>query len=151
MKVMMYRGKEIASGEWFHGYCVKCYDNNRQRHETVIFEPDVNFYSHGETDGWYIVDENTVGMDTGLFDKNGMSIYDGDILESRASSNRSDWKRWLVRYSDGGFTIECSPVKHGRRRYAAETLLLCVDEIVLLGLEIIGNIHDNGDLIGGCN
>ena len=92
----------------------------------------------------------TVGQYTGLTDKNGKKIFEGDILESRASEIKEDWKIWQVGFEDGCFAFDSvrKSIK-SRRKFKHEQNLLCVDEIELYGLEVIGNIHDNPDLLKG--
>lgn len=90
---------------------------------------------------------DTVGQYTGLTDKNGKKIFEGDILESRASEYKEDWKKWTVLFQDGSFCFERENLK--KRKYKHEQNLLCEDEIELYGLVIIGNIHDNPELLTG--
>ena len=87
----------------------------------------------------------TVAHCTGLKDKNGKLIFTGDIVESRASENQADWKRWVVGFSDGSFCFNRKNPKKRKHKY--EENLLCVDEIELYGLTVIGNIHDNPELL----
>ena len=84
----------------------------------------------------YIVDPATVGQYTGLCDKDGKKIFEGDILMSN---------RWAcpchVSFIDGGFTLEEGETAEnlGANFYDCEG-----DEIE--DIQVIGNIHDTPDL-----
>lgn len=84
---------------------------------------------------------------TGLKDKNGKEIYEGDILISKASENPKDHKMWLVSYQDGGFVIDYKhKQKDKRKRSKCETEILCEDNIWIYGMEVKGNIYENPEL-----
>lgn len=102
------------------------------------------------TDGGYYIQEHsvlpeTVGQFAGLEDSNGRKIFEGDIVESRASENKEDWKRWQVIFYDGSYCFERD--NPHKRKHKHEQNLLSEDEIELYGLVVVGNIHDNPELL----
>ena len=96
------------------------------------------------------VDNNRfkIMQSTGLKDKNGADIYEGDILLSTASENQEDWKKWQVYFEDGRFLIDYKQIpKDKRKRKNLEIEDLCEDNIWLYGLKVIGNIYEKPELM----
>ena len=88
----------------------------------------------------------TVGQFTGLTDKNGKKIFEGDIVRVLGNQQVEDWKNVdyiaLIAFLDGGFcAIDGTVEDHAFRRYG----LVRMD----FDLEVIGNIHDNPELLKG--
>ena len=97
---------------------------------------------------WMKFDNVIFMQSTGLKDKNGTEIYEGDILLSKASENQEDWKKWQVHYADGRFLIDYKEIpKDKRKRTNLELEDLCEDNIWLYGLKVIGNIYENPELM----
>lgn len=139
------RGKRKDNGEWVTGYYVF------QRKRSGVFGQKI---SELDFDRHLIIDlrgnsheviPETVVRCTGLEDKNGKLIFEGDIVESRASENQDDWKKWVVTFSDGSFCFEREIPRKRKHKY--EQNLLGIDNIELYGLTVIGNVYDNLELL----
>lgn len=113
----------------------------KSRHEDVwyyggIFQTGADCFvvKRGNWEPYLIcnIDPNTVGQFTGLYDKNGNEIYEGDIYRYDNPDSINE-----VSYcTGGGFAgFDLTPAIHSENR--------------LLDVEVIGNIHDNPDLLKG--
>ena len=137
MREIKFRGKRLDNGEWIEG------DLLRMNGHWFIFPGP----APGGIDK-YEVDPATVGEFTGLKDKNGKEIYEGDIIECIGSDNKPI--RHIVRYNDekGGYSqllfmgnsLTCEPYDGG---------LINQNYICEMDKYIVGNIHDNLELLKG--
>jgi uncharacterized phage protein (TIGR01671 family) len=144
MREILFRGKRIDNGQWVEGFVSRhtiCAELTYIA--TVIEIPIKKFYK----DESYEVDESTVGQFTGLLDKNGKKIFEGDIVSGTALlRERSGVIVWIkqlagfgVRYAERNDPTawqESSILKDiERHRYSD----FCA--------KVVGNIHDNPELL----
>jgi uncharacterized phage protein (TIGR01671 family) len=133
MREILFRGKRIDNGEWIEGfYCTYKFDNIRPVAKRHYIMP---LWTNHENE----VDPTTVGQYTGLTDKNGKRIFEGDILQYK---NETCWViNWCAeetRFVVTGY-IDGKKCEH-----------ICIDT-VFRDFEVIGNIHDNPDLVEGAD
>ena len=130
MRKIKFRGKSIDGKEWLYGDLVSSLDEKR----FVILENDKGSNDICE------VDPETIGQFTGLMDKNGNEIYEGDIVKW------SNGMLYAVKFWDGMFYAsieECNEGIFGG--FPLHRLIEYEDG----GCEIVGNIHDNTELMKG--
>lgn len=125
MREIKFRGKRLDNGEWLYGSLVIL--NGRY----FIFD-DANRHE---------VDPTTVGEFTGLKDKNGKEIYEGDVIRSPLSEDKTRPHR--IFYHTGNAAFMGALIDRKELCY----LRLDQDWIYKFGKEVIGNIHDNPELI----
>ena len=136
MKEILFRGKRIDNGEWIEGYYVKTVDYLTDSAVHLIIELPSAFYPRGEIAGEYEINSSTVGQYTGLTDKNGKKIFEGDIVEFRTSLKKYYAK---VYYKKGMWSLY---IKGFNDRY-----MLSVAVENDYSVKVIGNIHDNPELL----
>ncbi len=135
-----FRGKVADEpDEWIYGWLVSK-DRIYQEKETK------NTKCCGV--GIFNVKEETVGQYTGLKDKNGNKIYEGDIIEFSYDAFVGNFDTFIAKgkivFMYGAFYIECFDNK-GKTIY--EIYLLY--SINLDDIEKVGNIYDNPELLEG--
>ena len=128
MRTIKFRGKRVDNGEWVYGYLL------RMRGVSYIYP----YHAHnGET--IYEVIPDTVGQFTGLHDKNGKEIYEGDVIRSDGYSGA----RHYVGYRKEeamfvAFIIGTTPQDY------CGVYQHWIDDF---NKEVIGNIYDNPELL----
>lgn len=140
MREILFRGKSTDNGKWIEGH----YASQR-----IIMDKEVHYIlTNGGYSGFGFslnkIDPGTVGQYTGLTDKNGVKIFEGDI--ARIKKFREHCVGKIVFHSKtAGFVVMWDSVVGAYGEKATHTDHLAgSDEI-----EVIGNIHDNPELVGG--
>lgn len=147
MRTIKYRGMD-EHGCWHVGWLVGTNDGF-----IYIIENDNGWIDDGFHDddfsGCYEVLEKTIGQFTGLFDKNGKEIYEGDILRMFANINKiSDpmlsnaepkYRLTTVVYDDAAFKVTSDGKPDAVINYYCGAMVK--------DMEVIGNIHDNPELL----
>ena len=149
MREILFRGKlkvdngEHKKGDWVFGDLVRIKDGEKT--STMI-------YGFGE------VDPSTVGQYTGLTDKNGKKIFEGDVIKS---DNGRISAISVVLYGKFEPKLFYDLIERYVRPRPTEKLYglfakSTKGEEMLLSecshlIEVIGNIHDNPKLLGGVN
>lgn len=145
MREILFRGKRCDNGEWVQGFYIRAdhhWHNHGIHKDWIICGASANggwFALHNK----YAVKSGTVGQFTGLTDKNGTKIFEGDVLK-------------IARMHDGTGTYYIPPldypvnvvVKWDMCAWMWEAL--CEDKRYIgfpdawchFGCEVIGNIHD---------
>lgn len=141
MREILYRGKRLQGGAWVEGYFFKSDINERERKSgkaTLIFTPDCDtFIMIPEAHNSVMVHADTVGQYTGLNDKNGKKIFEGDVMEFDAYGLHY---KGVVSFIGGNFCIMCI------RQTASPFLDYSIERYDAL---CVGNIHDNPELLEG--
>ena len=133
MREILFRGQTRKKGEkvrldgtpidsnWVYGGVAQF---NEER--AIIYQTEPEFHK-------FSVYADTVGQFTGLTDRNGKRIFEGDIIQSVETGEtgivqwfpeHSAFMVWCISSNEIGFLYECSSI-----------------------MEVIGNIHDNKEIL----
>lgn len=130
MRERISRGKRFDNGEWVYwDRYGRITDINGEPTKTEIDMPTLLRYPIYISD-LPIIEDDTVGDYTGLTDKNGKRIFEGDIISGRGDT-------YKVVFDRGVFRIENS--RYTTRLYVA----IYIEKID----EVIGNVYDNPELL----
>ena len=151
MREVLFRGKRLEDGTWVEGYYAKATDMLNDEEVHIIFNPELELFPRSEFGTFDEVDPDTVGQCTGMRDKTDKRIFEDDIVKIKLS------------YGEGYNTRRVT----GAIKYDADgnlgVIIEYIDDIpvwsnILFELnlsgaieeycfEIIGNIHDNPELL----
>lgn len=136
MREIKFRGKSTTSGQWIIGSLLLINE------QSLIVPSPLPFYdeNYDEDDEDQNVVPETVGQYTGLKDKNGVEVFEGDVIQKKGWLDGSlikgvvyfnDMGQWMAREITDYHTPESD----------------YLFDIIRNGGEVIGNIHDNPDLL----
>ena len=132
MRTIKFRGKASHNGEWLYGDLINIHGEHHILGEDDMREDGHHVTQDSDRPTW--VEPDTIGQFTSLYDKNRKEIYEGDILKA------GDIELLEVRFVRGVFAFlwngnldEEFPTSYPTHEWA----------------EVIGNIHDNPELLKG--
>lgn len=138
MREIKFRGKRLDNGEWVYGSILVIEDTY------FIIEP-IDFSYDNDADAtafWFDcteqeVDPATVGQYTGLKDKNGKEIYEGDIIRCFCPETLFIDYMGIIKFEDCSFNFY----------HIDGDGMLRMRDFDGLAIEIMGNIHNNPELM----
>ena len=144
---ILFRGKRKDNGEWICGDLLQDVESGICAIVSYV-NLGGNIHDLSESCIFAVIPE-TVGQYTGLTDKNGVKIFEGDIVKGTAySATRIGVIVWIDEISSFGVRYVNAP-NPTAWDWENSSILRCVslgktDEFAA---EVIGNIHDNPELL----
>lgn len=163
MREIKFRGKRIDNGEWVYGFysfqTEGGWDIDSSTKQHLICTGENEQYYNGDSCAVFyapkafIIDPDTVGQFTGLLDKNGAEIYEGDILDvwlfitefDEAEGQYEAEKNFKaeIRFDELGLCFDVDNKTYSF--YLANEVGMNMD--FSESLKVIGNIYDNPELL----
>lgn len=139
MREILFRGKSESNCEWVYGNPI--YDNVSGKHYIVPFGNITESDKVGQEGCTYCVGfeviPETVGQYTGLTDKNGKKIFEGDILKDH-SFTIDDFSKVVYDTENAQFSLaDCDEICDTMEEW----------ERYREDYEIVGNVYDNPELL----
>ena len=142
MREIKFRGKALGydysiykADEWVYGSLIESKDNKIC---LIATEDAIDSIGHGIKLGCLVsVAPETVGQYTGLKDKNGKEIYEGDIVKVNGAYIGKDGI-FIVVFRSGAFKLD-----EAKKLFDTQLLAKGISNYC----EVIGNIHDNPELL----
>ena len=145
MREIKFRGKRIDTGEWVYGDLIENQGQYYIYHatsETTRVNEDNSILVLGVE-----VDPDTVGQYTGMKDYVGKEIYEGDVL---LLSNKNTYQELIVVEHGPYGWVFYNPKTVLRFKDGSHTYRVVENYGLLFGFgEVVGNIHDNPELLEG--
>lgn len=135
MREILFRGKRIDNGEWVEG----CFGQHTSRDAFIIDRPYPTMNGDLSALGFYEVDPSTVGQYTGLTDKNGKRIFEGDIVDGGDYNAEDGYGEIMWDDDTARFVIVGN----------TNNLLVSFDDYDGNEVEVIGTVYDNPELLEG--
>lgn len=135
MRERLFKGKREDNGEWLVSDCI-------MQFESYFGREGFSVKLWAEKEGWVFVIPETVGEYTGLTDKNGSKIFEGDICRFREWANGDMCWIGKVHYEHQQFVIS------GNKNKECESpFTLVMSRFISENIEVIGNSIDNPELL----
>ena len=152
MRDIKFRGKRVDNGEWVYGYYVFYLG-----HHLILADRNMIIDEREEIDGYYItktiaigvpeaeVIPETVGQYTGLKDKNGTEIYEGDMVRYKwmpvfeDDNGEYDFTEKTIGWE---FDVNVAVTYNESRMAFAFGDTMYASEYIKNEIEVIGNIHE---------
>lgn len=144
MRDIIFRGQRVDNCEWVYGYYTNC-------HYADLEECTTGHYIIEYPDKWHEIYTDTIGQYTGLCDKNGTKIFEGDIIVKEDKYckmygviNFGEHSPTTAELGEIGFFIEWLD---NNSNLWSELIRNDLGFWVDSGIEVIGNIHENKELL----
>jgi uncharacterized phage protein (TIGR01671 family) len=134
MKEILFRGKTLT-GRWVEGAYYKQEEFYGDKEDAHIIITSKENLTYDQALEFAICTPETVGQFVGLTDKNGKKIFEGDIVFISGDVNETCVCIW----EEDNFDYE----------FENETMSIYICGVHKDEVEVIGNIHDNPELLGG--
>jgi uncharacterized phage protein (TIGR01671 family) len=129
MREILFRGKQVNDGMWIQGYLFQCWGR------AYILWGMTN-----DTPTMHEVKPETIGQFTGLTDRNGKKILEGDVVAFTAEDElwEPHYYQGFVYFCDGTFWVDCGKDNDDNDVLFSIGHALLADK----NIQVIGNIHD---------
>ena len=127
-----FRGRSVeafSEEEWKYGYLIE--DEGYSFIINQVIEANEQYITIGS---WCPVNPDTLGQSTGLFDKNGKEIFEGDIVKMSKDVYSEPTCYEVVRHRGGAYRLESK--QHGCELWLRHT-----------DCEVVGNVYENKELL----
>lgn len=147
---IIFRGKRVDNGEWVYGRGLQQCKDELGNEIVAIFTDIVKSEKYIKKEGRYTlyympVKAETLGQHTGLKDKNGKQVFEGDILRLTGSTSNLTVEV-VYNEEDTSFVLKLTSINEVSARTLGSWLSLGYECV------IIGNVYDNPELMkGGSN